>query len=95
LFLPKCENDIENFIAFRTNGLGLPSGNMVTQLLGAMAEPLWSYMSLALSARHIVSSWDLSWTPLGQVSMPAAFLEHSKLQTPIPLTHIINFQIAA
>jgi hypothetical protein len=43
LFLPKCENDIENFIAFRTNGLGLPSGNMVTQLLGAMAEPLWSY----------------------------------------------------
>lgn len=40
----------------------------------------------------IVSSWKSSWAPLGQVNVPAAFLEHSKLQTPIPLTHISNLE---
>lgn len=68
---------------------------MMVQLLGETAEQPWARDVWVCCDESVVSSWESPWAPLGQVNMPAAFLEHSKPQTPIPLTHIINFQIAA
>lgn len=39
-----------------------------------------------------VSSWKSYWALLGQVHVPVGFLEHSKPQTPIPLTHISKLE---
>lgn len=66
----------------------LRSQDVVAQLPGKMAKPPWSWRMLL--PESIVSSWKSSWAPLGQVTVPVAFLEHSRLQTLIPLTHISN-----
>lgn len=65
------------------------------KLLGETAEQPRSHDDWVCCDESVVSSWESLWPLFGQVRMPAALLEHSKLQTPIPLTHIINFQIAA
>lgn len=61
-----------------------------------MVEPLRSCDALAhitlWECGGVVSSWKSSWAPLGQVRVPAPFLEHSKPQTPIHLTHISNLE---
>lgn len=60
-------------------------------------QSLLSLPSLVMSwhtllSESVVSSWKSLWAPLEQVSVPAEFLEHSKPQTPIPLTHISNLE---
>lgn len=66
----------------------LLSQDVVARLPGKMAKPPWSWRMLL--PESILSSWKSSWAALGQVNMPAAFLEHSGLQTLISLTHISN-----
>ena len=54
------------------------------------ASPVLWYLWHMLLSETVVSSWKSSRAPLGQVRVPVAFLEHSKPETPIPLTHVSN-----
>lgn len=76
--------------------LGAPLRKHGHPALGTMAEPQWSCDDvLAHSLGNVVSHmWKSGPALLKQVSIPAAVLGHSTPPIPIPLTHIINFEIA-
>lgn len=63
---------------------------MLTQQPGEWQSLLRLVMSLAHVTETVVSSWKSSRALLGQVRVPVAFLEHSKPETPVPLTHVSN-----
>lgn len=97
LFLSECENHKAKCMAFQTNSsLTFCPRKWSPSCPGKWQNHPGLMMSCGvwhvLLSESAVSSWKSSRPPLGQVRVPAAFLEHSKPQTPIPLTHITSLE---
>lgn len=85
-----------DYIAFPHNSFGVPLRKHHHPALGTMAEPLWSGDDvLAHSVGNVMAHGNLPRLHMSKSSIPSAFFGTFQASYPIPITHIIHFQIVA